>query len=114
MQNLGPLFSGPLEIKIFKVENHACCRAVSTPLKSFGKNHVLNTRTHTHTDTHTSSLDCAHGRKERFAQKPDITGIRVGSRRASLICQISRPEQVSADTVARSRSISDRDLSPAK
>ena len=36
MQNLEPLFSGPLEIKIFKVENHACCRAVSTPLKYFG------------------------------------------------------------------------------
>ena len=72
MQLRGPFFLGPLEIKIFKVENHACCRAVSTPLKTVEKNHVFSERTDERTDERTnerkSSFGCAHGRKERFAQ----------------------------------------------
>ena len=50
---LGTSFSGPLEIKIFKVENHACCRAVSTPLKTVEKNHVFSERTNGRTNERT-------------------------------------------------------------
>ena len=54
---------------VFKFQIMLALEHVSTPLVSKHKGHVFSGRTDTRTDGHTSSLDCAHGRKGRFAQK---------------------------------------------
>ena len=67
MLNLGPLFSGPCKIRQFSSFKSCLLSSMCPPLLS-ASTKVTFFRDG-RTDGHTPSLDCAHGRKGRFAQK---------------------------------------------
>ena len=71
---LGTLFFGTLKNQDFQSWKSCLLSSSVHPPKIFWeKSRFFRTDRQTHTHTHTSSLDHAHGRKERFAQLYQIS-----------------------------------------